>query len=86
MSIHRRRRLRAQIALLPVEFLCGDDMLTENAFERDATAERFRCVIAHMFDSSPALRKELGALGVDPSTDITHQSARLLRSGLAEGD
>jgi hypothetical protein len=44
-------------------------MLTENAFERDATVERFRCVVAHMFDSSPAVGKELGALGVDPSTD-----------------
>jgi hypothetical protein len=68
VSIHRRCRLRAQIALLPVEFLCGDCMLTKNAFERNAAAERFRYVIAHIFDSSPAARKELGALGVDPST------------------
>jgi hypothetical protein len=44
-------------------------MITENAFECDATVERFRCVIAHMFDSSPAVGKELGALGVDPSTE-----------------
>jgi hypothetical protein len=76
MSIHGRRRLRPQIALLSVEFLCGDRMLTENALECDAAAERFRDVIAHIFDSSPAIRKALGALGVGPLTGEHTKSLR----------
>lgn len=67
MLIHYRCRLGAAVALKAVELLRGDGMLAENAFKGDTATQRFRCVVAHIFHSSPASGQDFGAIGVDPS-------------------
>ena len=60
MLIHYRCRLSAAVALKAVELLRSDGMLAENAFKGDTAAQRFRCVVAHIFHSSPASGQDLG--------------------------
>jgi hypothetical protein len=47
MTIHRRSRLRAAVAICTNEIEGCDTMFTESTFERNATILGFGCVISH---------------------------------------
>ena len=66
MLIHRRCRLRAEVAIGALEIEGCDSVLAEGALERRAAIHRFGCVISHIFNRSPSACPGIGAIGAQP--------------------